>query len=329
MFGLKILDFILSLCFIFFLTSLLTSWIYELIAVWLKRRSVNLRDVLNCMIGGETGKNKNEDEDKKIDLLERLYEHPLVKEHTKKGNDPEYIPDKEFGFILLDIIKNMGESASGTGNGKKKKQKEKKEIDIDFLEERVTAIKNPRVREKLILFLNAARTMDGDINKKIAFVQKRFEDWFSHMMKRASDLYKQYASIVMFFIGLGIAGILNIDSLQLVNSLWYDARLSETVSNAAARYIEDSLSEKTDKDKKDMDMYRELDAIKQIPVGWNTYTFPENGDCRDKTLSIIFKIAGILISALAVSQGGPFWYDLLTKLIKLKKTVQQKKPEQQ
>ena len=31
----------------------------------------------------------------------------IIKEHTRKGNDPEYIPNKKFGFIILDILKKL------------------------------------------------------------------------------------------------------------------------------------------------------------------------------------------------------------------------------
>ena len=80
MFGLDVLDFILSLCFIFFISSLLASWVYEVIANFLKKRAKNLRKVLYDMIGG------GDDNKKEVDLLKKLYEHPLIMEHKRKGN---------------------------------------------------------------------------------------------------------------------------------------------------------------------------------------------------------------------------------------------------
>lgn len=309
MFGLGILDFILSLCFIFFLSSLLASWVYELISILLKKRAATLRKVLYRMIGG------GNDNEKGVDLLKALYTHPLIQERLKKGKDPVYIPDKEFGFVLLDMIKKNGEDPEAPGM----------KIDIDLLKKGVSRIKNQSVRNKLFLFIDAANAIDGDINEKLASIQKHFEEWFNNMMKCASALYKRFASIIMFLIGIGIAGILNIDSLQLINSLWYDSKLSETVSNAATSYIEDSLADENKKKKGDMDIFKELDALKLFPVGWNTYRFPEEKDLPGKIMSIVFKITGILISALAISQGGPFWFDLLVKATGLRKIIKQKK----
>ena len=310
MLGLNILNVIISLCFIFFLSSLLASWVYEVIANLLKKRASNLRKVLYDMIGG------GDDKEKEVDLLKKLYEHSLIKEHTRKGNDPEYIPDKRFGFVILDILKKEGEEAE-----KKSRKKTEKEIDIELIRTGVERIKNPLVRKKLLLFIDTARAVDGDLNKKIASVQKHIEDWFDNMMKRATDLYKRYLNVALFIIGLGIAGMLNIDSIQLVNSLWYDSELREAVSNAATEYVKESIESKTQKAEEVMDVYKELDALM---IGWDTYTLPIDQGTPAVLMSIFFKVLGIIISALAISQGSPFWYDLLMKMTRIRKVVKPK-----
>ncbi len=47
-----------------------------------------------------------------------------------------------------------------------------------------------------------------------------------------------------------------------------------------------------------------------IPMGWKT--FP--GNCRDW----FSKSIGLLLTALAVSLGAPFWFDLLNKVVSIR-----------
>lgn len=319
MFGLNILNFILSLCFIFFLSSLIASWIYELLSIAFKIRAWNLKKILKKMIWG--GKDKENKEKGKYDLLHELYDHVIIKENSKKWTSLDKIPDKKFGFIILDILKELPKKNSGNGNSKKSNDTKEKKIDIAAIKKIVNEnVKNEDVRKKLLLFIDAAQRINGNIDEQLAALQNRLEDWFDNMMKWASEVYKRYASIFMFVIGVGLAGILNIDAIQLVHSLWNDSKLTETISTTAMTYINESLDKKTDKEKQDMDINKELDALKLLPIGWNTYTLPE----ENQAWSIFLKIIGILISALAISQGGPYWHDILVKMIGFKKEIKQK-----
>jgi len=311
MFGLGILDFILSLSFIFFLLSIIASWIFELISILFNKKSNQLKSILSDMIGGKNIAG----EDKKTDLLEKLYEHPVIREYTKKGKNPECIPENKFGLVVLDILKNLNN-----------KDPDKK-FDIREIKKAVNNIKNEDVRQKLLLFIQAAETADDQLNVKLAAVQKHFDDWFNDMMRRAKALYKRYASIIMFFIGLGIAGVLNIDSIQITTSLWNNSTLRETVIQSATQYMKDSISDETDENEKHFDIYTALNRLNLFPVGWNTYILPDNDSDAflwNMVVSILFKIVGIIISALAISQGGPFWYEILIKITKVREFIKPK-----
>src|SRR5262249_39777966 len=56
---------------------------------------------------------------------------------------------------------------------------------------------------------------------------------------------------------------------------------------------------------------KELEHVR-MPIGWNDS--PPGHDAWDNS------IAGWIITALAASLGGPFWFDLLNKLVNLRST---------
>jgi uncharacterized membrane protein YbjE (DUF340 family) len=52
-----------------------------------------------------------------------------------------------------------------------------------------------------------------------------------------------------------------------------------------------------------------------IKIGWwQTEQFPQTNSVVDWTLYILLKIVGLGLTAMAVSQGSSFWYDLLKKI---------------
>jgi len=61
-----------------------------------------------------------------------------------------------------------------------------------------------------------------------------------------------------------------------------------------------------------------------IPLGWSGDNVPAcTPDFWDLLIGILLKIAGILITAAAVSMGAPFWFDILKRLSLMKKATKE------
>ncbi len=61
-----------------------------------------------------------------------------------------------------------------------------------------------------------------------------------------------------------------------------------------------------------------------IPLGWNGDNLPAfTPDIWNLIIGILLKIAGILITAAAVSMGAPFWFDILKRLSLMKKATKE------
>ena len=138
-------------------------------------------------------------------------------------------------------------------------------------------------------------------------------------MKRVSGWYKRRSQCVLLSIGLIVASVLNIDTCQIVKSLWKDPVLRESVVMQATELTkqqeetlktgipEDGLKRIT---RQQMLLKKSLDQLAEsnIPMGWKSKQINE----------WYWHLPGILLTAFAVSLGAPFWFDLLNKLARLR-----------
>jgi len=176
-------------------------------------------------------------------------------------------------------------------------------------------------------------------------------------------------------IGLLAAGFLNIDTITVTRTLWYNDTLRKSVATAAETYIKgnqpstapapapaQSGSTPANETAKPEDQAK--DALKRVnevqaeinklglPIGW-VYEPKENdpkyADDKEKVqykkdletyetdprrfpnnpTDWFLKVLGILFTALAVSQGAPFWFDLLNKFIVIRSTVKPREKSQE
>ena len=54
-----------------------------------------------------------------------------------------------------------------------------------------------------------------DLEKRITGYRLNIEDWFHNIMGQASTTYKQRSQVIAFVVGLGIAVLLNIDTINI------------------------------------------------------------------------------------------------------------------
>jgi hypothetical protein len=136
--------------------------------------------------------------------------------------------------------------------------------------------------------------------------------------------------------------VVNADTIGLARLLWNDEALRQSVVTAATTYVKEngkkptatatdsgSAQEGTSKAFENLKSARTELGKSGIPLGWCNATscWPLGGtplgdddprlEPRD-VLAWLLRVAGIVITALAVSQGAPFWFDLLQKAVNLR-----------
>lgn len=163
---------------------------------------------------------------------------------------------------------------------------------------------------------------EGDVNR----AKWALENWYDGAMDRVSGWYKKNIQRVVFGIGLVLAITLNIDTINFVNSLLRNpalresiaaqssltaAQISERAGMLTAAGTQPTLTER-------IPGFYELEQL-DLPLGWaNDMARPTEGDFGVWLLYTLQKIAGLLITAFAVTQGAPFWFDLLNKVTNLR-----------
>jgi hypothetical protein len=194
-------------------------------------------------------------------------------------------------------------------------------------------------------------------DKAIAIGRKNVEAWFNTSMDRLSSWYKRWAQAWIFFIGLGLAVALNVDSVAIANHLWREPAVRQALAANAQKFVAENeelpQAEGTTLPNVVKDLREEFVALK-LPVGWVTESKPKTGPNKDlcphpedfatyvkdaKQLympagdrcvlfsslpttfgSWVAKILGIFLTAVATMQGAPLWFDLLKKLINVRNT---------
>jgi hypothetical protein len=147
-------------------------------------------------------------------------------------------------------------------------------------------------------------------------------------MDRVSGWYKRRAAFTMLALGVGMAAVLNADSINIATALSRDSTLRETVVAAAQERI-DAAPEAADQaaaPSADAEAAYADVASLGLPIGW-VWTPANDNDLRQLPGSAggwLLKLLGILLTGFAVSQGAPFWFDLLNKFMVIRSTVKPK-----
>lgn len=146
-------------------------------------------------------------------------------------------------------------------------------------------------------------------------LQRSIEDWYNSAMDRVSGWYKRRSQYFVFFIGLAIAIISNADCINYAKRLSSDASLRQGIVAYAEATAKDGSSTGPDtsavtKIQKEM---QSLNGI-NLPIGWDGVTWGWDA-------ASIVRPLGWLLTALAVSLGAPFWFDMLNKIMVVRSTV--------
>ncbi len=158
-------------------------------------------------------------------------------------------------------------------------------------------------------------------NEAMDVFTKRLETWFDDTMNRVSGRYKRRVQFILFAIGIPLAFILNIDSIEIAGKLSKkkdlraqmvqlaiqapekfknDARVKESATTKDSTKVDDMLDQYKQKfgDVKKMLTEDKSDMTKLLASGW-----ADKNIWRSLSLTKFF---GFLLTAFAISLGAPF-----------------------
>jgi hypothetical protein len=327
------LDLTIGLVLIYFLFSLVTSGINEVIASACHLRAKYLEAAIVKLLGEHAA---------------QFFAHPsimamggnsgwalpwkpLPTEPSGGRRKPSYIPSDTFATTVLSIVA----APAGLDDPTTAYVPTLNELQ-DNLESALRAIPNQELGKTLQLLYTEA-------GNDLAHFMKGIENWFDSSMDRVSGWYKRNAKITMMAIGLVVAVAGNIDTLSVAKVLWNNGPVRDAVVAQAQNVIANSsgttTSTSTDSTRASCPtpltsssdpaatpppgdsvacVVQQIDAIQQLhlPIGWSEQAGVSrfSGSIWNRAL----KILGWVLTAIALSFGAPFWFQMLGKLVNLR-----------
>ena len=329
MLGLDSLDVLIGVVFVFLLVSLLASAAVEIFEAIRKRRAQFLWEGIGELL-----------RDPK--LVEALYNHPLINglykgDYQPRGHTlPSYIPSRSFALAIMDLL--LGEGHTGaTGASAPPK------TGATIEPEKVAALANVpapaglagsvdklanQAREAVLALVHAAQN-------DAAAARQNIEDWYNTSMDRVSGWYKRSTQAWLLLIGFVLAVALNVNTITVVRVLSTSKSKRDAVVGIAVQYAKSNApagvptAEDLEVAKQHYeDAENQLNAL-GLPIGWHQYgcptctRLPDSNKFLDRCWAMCWAgvVGGWLLTALAVSLGAPFWFDMLNKIIVVRSTV--------
>ncbi|HEY6912619.1 MAG TPA: hypothetical protein VI356_24770 [Myxococcales bacterium] len=224
------------------------------------------------------------------DIRDRIYDHPLIKSlyhGTQSRKLPAYIPSDLFAAALQDLV----EPSRPDGGPKSDVSKA-----LDALLAAIPVVEDQAVQER-----------------------KAIGVWFDAAMASLAGAYKRQAQLIVAAVAVIVTATTNADTLAISRALWTQPQLRAAVANRAAEWVQEKAPAPgtpaagfeqawNDANLRLKTASTEVSAL-GLPIGWIR---------RPTADELPGKIAGLLFTMIAVSLGGPFWFDLLNKLVNLR-----------
>ena len=186
----------------------------------------------------------------------------------------------------------------------------------------------------------------GETN--LAKARTNVEKWFDDSMDRVSGAFKRYSQMMALLIGLSLAAVLNVDSIDLTLYLWREPSVREALARNAADF-DLSQAELEANPEEALQNFRNQFVGLSLPIGWgftrvegsaffaaSCQLFPQPGQSfglpvfnsnlcitppnSNNQGNLAIKVLGIALTALAARQGAPFWFDVLKRVVNLRGT---------
>ncbi len=304
-----IIDVAIGLMFTYLLLGFIASALQETVASWLQWRGNSLRAGIQGLLdaGGSP-------------LFQTVITHALIHPPSLKRL-PSYIHAQNFSMALTDALKNGSNAPL-----------------FSQVENSVAALPNSAAKQALESLIVQS---GGDY----AALKSQIENWFDNAMDRVSGIYKRRAHTFAISFGILVAVLFNVDSVDIARALWRDPQTRGEVVATAQKYV-DQARTVTDAAAPNpttsgaaqpiaanagaaQDAVKQLDAL-PIPIGWpslqNAAEKKNNSWFGRTFVRVIFapdftglwKLIGWAATALAVSLGAPFWFDMLSKFLNIR-----------
>jgi hypothetical protein len=320
MFDFPALDVAIGLLFLYFILALVCSTANEAIMTALGMRARFLQLGLLNLLSATPDPDQT---DEGRAALKRLYDHPLIQTlvRPKRGPDPaadptepgkvwrkppypSYLPSRTFVAALVDLARDTTAWRAEAKTEQAEAAVERMNAASESLEKSIASIPNTKLSHALLAVYRSAGSEASKFHHAA-------EQWFDDAMERVSGWYKRRVQVFLFVIATITVVALNADTLSAGRVLWRDDAVRAAVVKNAEAASEGGLQES------------EVDqAVKKLdlPLGWELSTGNEPTEIPNDALAVLAKLLGLGLTIFAVLLGAPFWFDLLSKIMRVRST---------
>lgn len=213
-----VLDIAIGLVTVFLIFSIVVSGLNEWAANLFARRGEYLREGLQRLIGDAA-------------IYRRVLHHPLVgslyRERAGQGKPPSYIDPDTFAMAISDVLLARARVSQPDGNA------QHPPLTIDTLR---AALQTPALAASPVA-LSLGPIIDRAGNDLGAAMQG-IQSWFNSGMDRVSGWYKTRTRWLLFWIGLLLAALCNVDAIEIAATLNRSPALRSSIVNTASGIVE-------------------------------------------------------------------------------------------
>lgn len=158
-------------------------------------------------------------------------------------------------------------------------------------------------------------------------------DWMDRSLTMMGGNYKRKLQTISFGVGLVITVMLNINTITLTERLYHDKELRNATAAMAIQVTERINKETFEKCRSSSTALQDPACIEvkkltditqnlgKLPIGWPDTSLSSTQTLHSDLHKILFwgeRLLGWFLTALAVSLGAPFWFDLLNKAVSIR-----------
>jgi hypothetical protein len=287
-----LLDVAIGLTLVYLGASLFVTILNEYLAQFLKLRGRQLAKDLKTLID-DPG------------VITRLTESPVLSPFFQdRGRRPSYVDPNVLARMLVGAV-SAGKAGVAT---------------MQTVLDAITQLPDSGLKSQL---LSLSRTVKDDVE---AFVQQ-VAHWADRSLTSLGEAYKRHTQMISLGLGLVVAIGANLNTIGLVQHLYRDKDAREALASAGVELVAsappDTLRACLSLSRAErgarascagvttlVSSLRQRDgAFGQLPIGW---------PARSDGPGFWMTVAGWLLTALAVSLGASFWFDLLNRLVNVR-----------
>jgi len=322
-----LLDTAIGLTLVFLGSALFVTVANEAIAGIIKKRSSVLTENLKTLFDG-TGLST---------LVTASPAFQPLLDATRKVRS--YVDPKVLAQVLVGTLASLPNAAGAqAAGGAQPGQAPPQAPAADSLLQAIQALPTSQVKN---ILWTIAQSAGKDVDK----LTQAVSEWIDRSLTVLGEGYKRWAQILSFGLGFLLAFSFNIDTLGVGRRLYADKELRDSMTTVAEDYVKKAspelvatcpkLDAEARKARPDCAPVQALadaiakrnDTFGKLPIGWQSFAeFRQLAlPSLDHFAAWLLRLVGWVLTALAISLGAPFWFDLLNRFVNVRTTI--RRPE--